>query len=378
MKKINVYFDSQIFGMQDYGGISRYFTELIKHFSTKNVVAQLNIKISHNDHIKHMNLGFYDAIFFKNIFRNYIYLFINSLFDIKTLICSKYDLFHPTYYEPYFYPFLRNKPIVVTVYDMVHELYHKNYLHLKKRIIDNKMKIINRADHVISISENTKRDIIRLYGIDPNKITVIYLSNSLQKWDKIDRLKLPEKYILYTGHRWIYKNFELFIKSISKLIIKNDIHIVCAGGNTFTPIELDLFRRLKISDRLFYQKISGDEHDKQLSECYAKALAFAYPSKYEGFGIPILESFANDCPVVLSNTSCFPEIAKDAAVYFNPNNKIDISKSVNKVISSKKLRENLIKKGRMRLKYFSWDKTARETALVYKKVIKNHEQKNHK
>ena len=203
------------------------------------------------------------------------------------------------------------------------------------------------------------------------------MANSLEKWDQINRLVLPKKYLLYNGHRWIYKNFDIFIKSIAKLILGKNIYLVCAGGNDFSTSELKLFKKLKIADRVIYQKITGNEHDKHLSECYSKAIAFVYPSKYEGFGIPILEAFANDCPTVLSNSSCFPEIAKGASVYFNPDDRADIEKTVKKVITNKGLREDLIKKGRTRLKYFSWDKAATETAQVYKKVIKNNEKQNH-
>jgi len=105
--------------------------------------------------------------------------------------------------------------------------------------------------------------------------------------------------------------------------------------------------------------------DDELAKCYAGALCFVFPSTYEGFGIPILEAFSCNCPVVLSNISCFKEVAKDAAEYFEPTSEISILKSIEKVTKSKRRRGILIAKGRKRLEYFSWKKCAEETLEVY-------------
>jgi glycosyltransferase involved in cell wall biosynthesis len=261
---------------------------------------------------------------------------------------------------------MRKTPLIVTVYDMVHEIFSDEYVNLDKRIIRNKRALLKRANHIIAISENTKKDIINIYGIDSQKISVIYLGNSLICWNNQKRLNLPDKYILYVGHRWIYKNFDMFIKAVSKLLIEKDLKIVCAGGSDFYHKEIELMNKLKIRNKIVFQPIKNDEN---LSECYARAEAFIYPSKYEGFGIPILEAFANGCPVIASNTSSLPEIAKDGAIYFNPDSEKSIEFSVNKVLSNGKLRRQLISAGKKRLNNFSWDKTAEETADVYKRVL---------
>jgi glycosyltransferase involved in cell wall biosynthesis len=362
---MKVLYDSQIFGMQDYGGISRYFAEIIKRLPKKGVQVHVNLTISHNTYIKDLKIGEYDKFLAKNRYRNYIYTLINEVFGIPKIIFSKYDIFHSTYYEPYFLPFIGKIPLVVTVYDMVHELFSDEYINLNKKIIGNKKVLVQRADRIIAISENTKNDIVNIYGIDPKKITVIYLGSSLNRWNKRKRLNFPKTYLLYVGHRWIYKNFDKFIRAISNLIKEKNISIVCAGGNSFSPEEIVLMNKLEISDRVVFQSIKTDE---DLSECYARAEAFIYPSRYEGFAIPVLEAFANDCPVIISNTSSFPEIAQNAAVYFDPGNCKSIEAAVKKVLGNEKLKQQLIKAGSIRLKNFSWDKAAKETAEVYKKV----------
>jgi glycosyltransferase involved in cell wall biosynthesis len=98
-----------------------------------------------------------------------------------------------------------------------------------------------------------------------------------------------------------------------------------------------------------------------------------YPSKYEGFGIPVLEAFANKCPVICSSTSSFPEVAGNAAVYFDPNKEKSIYEAVKMLLADVNLRQKLVKSGTARLKKFSWDKTAEETAGVYKKVLDKNE-----
>ena len=113
--------------------------------------------------------------------------------------------------------------------------------------------------------------------------------------------------------------------------------------------------------------INGDEN--LLRSLYKNAEFFIYTSKYEGFGIPILESFSQNCPVLCSNTSSLPEVAGDAAIYFNPDDYTSISEAIEKIIYSNNEKGNLIKKGRERLKLFSWEKCAEETNKVYKKIL---------
>jgi glycosyltransferase involved in cell wall biosynthesis len=361
---MKVFYDSQIFGRQDYGGISRYFTEIIKRFSEKDVKAKVNLTISHNHYIKDLKIGHFDKIFFKSRYRNYLYSAINMVIGVPELIFTDYDIFHPTYYETYFLPF------VVTVYDMIHELFFREYPNLDKKLMEKKKLLFEKAIHIIAISKSTKNDIVKIYNIDPKKITVVYLANSLLPWDKKKKLKLPKRYILYVGHRWIYKNFVKFVNAEYKLLVSEDTALVCAGGNSFSSEETELFEDLSITDRVFYVPI---KKDRDLSECYSRAEAFVYPSRYEGFGIPILEAFANECPVICSDLSSFPEVAKNAAVYFDPDRRDSVESAVKKVLGDVNLRQKMVKLGRKRLRNFSWDKTTSETAAVYKKVYSNHE-----
>ena len=139
---------------------------------------------------------------------------------------------------------------------------------------------------------------------------------------------------------------------------------MCAGAGGFSRDESEFIKLNGISGNILQFNVN----DNILMNLYKKATAFVYPSLYEGFGIPILESFASNCPVILSNTSSFPEVAGDAGSYFDPFDIDSISDAISSVIYQEKIRQDLIEKGRKRLQQFSWEITAIKTANVYKSI----------
>jgi glycosyltransferase involved in cell wall biosynthesis len=249
---------------------------------------------------------------------------------------------------------------------MTHELYPE-YFTYDPELFILKEKLIKAADHIIAVSENTKNDIISILDIDPQKISVVYHASELLPAEEKNELinELPKRYLLYVGDRNGYKNFWFFIHSIKDLFRKyNDLELICTGV-PFSLNEIKLFKALGINDRircLFFDETS-------LFSLYKKAEAFVFPSLNEGFGIPILEAFQSGCPALLSNKSCFPEIAGEAAIYFDPRNRNEISNTIEEVLNNQQLRESLIKEGKERLKYFSWKKSSEKTLDVYKKLI---------
>jgi len=367
---MKVLYDHQIFTSQVYGGISRYFFELLKHFKDDGEVeCELYIRYSNNHYLKELN-----HLPYKTFFENYSFRGKDRLLNIlnkkvskKAIYEGNYDIFHPTYYDPYFLDFLNSKPFVLTIYDMIHEIYPEMFSS-KDETSKRKKLLAQKATRIIAISENTKKDIIKFLGIDEGKIEVIYLSNSfnIYKGDETINMKIPEKYILFVGSRIGYKNFELFIEAISPLL-NNDIelNVVCAGGGKFNDMEIEKLKSLKIESKVFYY--SGS--DTVLAYLYNKAVAFVFPSLYEGFGIPILESFACECPVICSKTSSLPEVAGDAAVYFEPESELSILDCVQKVIYNNSLRSQLVYKGSQRVKEFSWEKTTKKTKKIYEDIL---------
>ena len=274
-------------------------------------------------------------------------------------------VYHPTYYNPLFLKQIGNNPFVITVHDMTYEKY-PDLFQDSISIIQQKKEIITKANHIIAISEHTKKDIIETLGISPQKIDVIYHGCSLQSTISKPNLHLPQRYILFVGDRTSYKNFQRLAEAFS-IIHQTDahLHLICAG-KPFSKAESELISRIGIASHTLRISVN----DQHLKELYNRALLFVYPSYYEGFGIPILEAYTCNCPVALSQASCFPEIAENAAAYFDPFSVSSMAEAIKSVIYDEAERTRLILAGKERIKLYSWEKATRQTELVYRKVAK--------
>ncbi|MES2545934.1 MAG: glycosyltransferase family 1 protein [Bacteroidota bacterium] len=359
---IKVLFDHQTFSLQKFGGISRYFCELMKNLP-EDIVYQNSGLFSNNIYIQENFKGLYKEFFPQKEFigKRTMINFPNKIDSLIKCSTSNYDVFHPTYYDHYFLK-INKKPFVLTVHDLAHEKFP--LLFKNDPALEFKKQIIYKADHIIAISEFTKKELLLFYNkLNPDRISVIHHGSSLSLKKGI-LLTNKENYLLFTGSRAGYKNFDFLIVAISSLLIKYDIKLICTGS-PFSMQELILFKENKILDFVLHQYVSDDE----LFSLYSNALAFLFPSFYEGFGIPILEAFEASCPLVLSNSSCFPEIAGDAALYFDPHNATEINQSVERIITDLNLRETLVQKGKERLQLFNWSQTALLTSKVYEKLV---------
>lgn len=367
---MKILFDHQIFTHQQYGGISRYFFELIKKFDNVNNSCNVATLFTDNAYYNKsfnpkLNRILPDANFRgkSKITKN-----LNVRKSVSEIKNGNFDIFHPTYYNDYFLKNIGNKPFVVTFYDMIHEKFANTYSELSNDLLTCQFKKIlaQKASRIIAISETTKNDIIDIYGIDKEKIDVVYLGNSLANdINEVDKI-IEEDYILFIGNRLLYKNFEGFVTVVAPLLIENNLKLVCGGGGEFSLDEVEFINRMSLWKQIILIKKIDD---KILSNLYKNALFFAFPSLYEGFGIPVLEAFASSCPALLSNGGSLPEIGGDAAVYFDINDQDSLYKSASNLINSHQLREELREKGNKRLPNFSWDNTFRNTLSVYNKII---------
>jgi glycosyltransferase involved in cell wall biosynthesis len=222
-----------------------------------------------------------------------------------------------------------------------------------------------KADRIICVSQKTKDDFLKYHpDIKEQKIKVIYhgINTEENKTKKVSNL--PKKYLLFVGRRKGYKNFANMVKGIKNILKEKDIYLVCVGEE-FTPQENDFlsFYQIKNKVKHFYA------NDDQLKYIYKNALMFIYPSLYEGFGMPILEAMSQKCPVALSNSSCFPEIAQDCGFYFNPVDPSSIEKTIKKIIENKKETNKKIKQGFQLCKTFTWEKTAQKTIETYQEAL---------
>ncbi len=362
MKKI--LYDNQMFTFQRFGGVTRYFADLIYNLPAKDFVADIPMKYCENHYVTKTYGHKYETIGFPKNYRikRRIYSFFNNNISKEAIRHGDYDIFHPTYYDPYFLKAVkeRRKPLVLTIHDMTFERYPQNVL-IYDRTIQHKKCLIAEADHIIAVSENTKRDIVEILGTDPAKISVVH-----HGYKPIAEVapQLFDRYVLYVGERKGYKNFLPWLEAIRPIItLDPQLKIVCTGS-PFTKAELAQFAQWGIGDRLMH--ISAN--DAQMASLYRHALCFVFPSHYEGFGIPILEAFHNNCPVCLSNASCFPEVAGDAAFYFNPGDAHSMHDTLKEILASETLRKELRQIGAQRCKEFSLERMVEETCNVYRKL----------
>jgi len=392
---MKILYDYQIFTKQNYGGVSRYFYELMDNLRAHKIDIEIPINYSKNIYIK-------EADFLSRPLKGYteykdfllglrpkgkakIYKLLQKLNFIKnaetanqkiSIECLKkqnFDIFHPTYYDSYFLKYIGKKPFVLTIYDMIHETYPELFS-ADNKIARQKKILAQKAEKIIAISENTKKDIIKFIGINEDKILVIHLGNSINRQENNLKIntdllkKLPEKYILFVGNRASYKNFDNFSKALIPLFkINKKLNAVCAGGGEFSDKEINFFKTFNITDK--FRQYSVNDSDMTL--LYKNALVFVFPSLYEGFGLPILEAFNCGCPVAASNRGSLPEIAGNAAAYFNPEDISSITDAINNIIADDGTKEKMKKNGFEQLKKFSWEKTAEKTLDVYNSILNN-------
>lgn len=362
---MRVLYDHQAFTMQEYGGISRYFYELIRNFKANPEIAiSSSLLFSNNEYIRDKNV-IQSTPFIRGVAFQKKVEAMNMLNELKSKSVYKqdtFDIFHPTYYDSYYLKNSNSKPIVITFHDLIHEKFKQyDYQTLK-----NKRLTLERADQIIAVSQNSKKDLMEYYHIPGDRITVIHLASSLTTQSTLGDSLLYERYLLYVGNREDYKNFIFFVKAIAPLLIRDEtLFLYCAGGGAFTKSERKLFHQLKISSKIKLQ--SGN--DENLRLMYSQATAFFCPSFYEGFGIPLLEAMSCGCPIAVSKTSSLPEVAGEAAIYFNPLNSESILAAAETILTNSSLRVTLKEKGLERVKEFSWKKTADKTLEVYANLM---------
>lgn len=364
---MTIRYDYQIFCEQPYGGISRYFYELIYRLQQKpSIHIQLDILSADNIFLEQLKgKNFWNEIHFKG--KKDLNRLLSNAYDSFASRMQPFDVFHPTYYSGSSLSRTGDKPLVITIHDMIDERFHHG-LSFYEEIIALRAKHIQQATKIIAVSENTRKDLIELCGVNPEKIETIYHGNSF--FTNQERRSLPaiiqHKYILYTGKRYAYKNFDRMLQSLIPIMQEDQsLHLVCAGGGAFKNTELNQLTQLKLTDRVIYKPIHSDD---QLAALYNHAEMMVYPSLYEGFGLPIIEAFACGCPVVTSAGSSTGEIAGEAAVLINPNETEDMTHKISKVLFDLALQKQLVDLGHNRAHLFNWDKTANQTLKLYQSI----------
>jgi glycosyltransferase involved in cell wall biosynthesis len=365
---VKLLFDHQAFCEQVYGGISRYFVALIGEYRRhESVSVRLPFSWVRNAHLLQSGYAEVRDPFWGLEFRGKPRILdaVNKIRMRRALRAGEFDVLHATYYDDYFVSDLGSKPAVATVHDLIPQRLPQYFPSLGKHE-RNKKAVSEHAARIIAVSESTRRDLIALFGTAPERVTAIPLAaSSLQPCDRFP-FPVPDRYVLYVGKRDVYKNFARFSEAMA-IVLDNDsgLHLFCAGGGRLQDRETAAMRRHVAAGRVHWRPVD----DSVLAALYRNADAFVFPSLYEGFGIPILESMQMGCPAIVSGRSSFPEVADEAAVYFDPDDAESIADAVQRVLKDRALRQRLRDLGFKRERRFSWRKTAEQTLGVYQQLI---------
>jgi glycosyltransferase involved in cell wall biosynthesis len=284
------------------------------------------------------------------------------------------QLFHAT--EHLLLP-LRGVPTVLTVHDLIFRHLPEHHKPLNRWYLNLTLPLYcRRADHVIAISECTRRDLIAAYDLPPQKITVVHEAADArfqpQSPEMVGlvraRYGLPPRYILFVGTIEPRKNLTRLLTAFESLGaqgLTDGLVIVGKRGWLYG----DFFARLERSPARDAVLFPGYVPDEDLPAIYAGAQALVFPSLYEGFGLPVLEAMACGTVVVASNASSIPEVGGDAVLYFEPTDGEAMAASVRRALSEPDLAADLRGRGLARANRYSWERAARETQAVYEQTL---------
>lgn len=359
------------------GGVKRYVYTLIKNLIRLNKENKIYIihtgKCNFFDSQKEIRSNIHNKIIFDYLFlpretlRNKIdvMVFTKDVIPLSSYLfkTKKILIVHDVTY------FIRE----LNTYTYIDNIYNNFFIPIS----------IKKCDHIITVSQSSKNDLIKLFNIDEKKIDVIYTYLDTEKFHPITDKKILDgvrkkynlinPFILYVGAIIPRKNLLTLLYSFDQ--IKNRIphDLVFVGGKRWKSKEI--FEYIEYTNHDGRIKLLGHLPDSELVEIYNAADVFVFPSLYEGLGIPVVEAMACGTPVITSNTSSLPEVVGDAGVLIDPHDVDGLAKAIYEVLMNEDLRKEMIRKGLDRAKLFNRDRCVKETLQIFKNICDNERNK---
>lgn len=370
---MKILIDARLYGLEN-AGLGRYAINLV------NELAKTDSK---NKYYILLRKKYFDSLKFpKNWvkveaeFRHYSFL---EQFKLNKLIKKiKPDFIHSLHYNA---PILTNVPFIVTIHDLLllkHQgveattlnpfKYYLKYYGAKYVL----QKAVEKSIHIIVPSKAVKKNIIKTYGVDEDKITVTYegvdakISSKAGPKKTLRKYKLKKPFFLYVGNAYPHKNLERLIEAVVTLNQNRQEKVTMAIVSSRDVFVKRLSGKIKEKNAVDVVRLLGFVPDAELGDMYKAAEAYIFPSVFEGFGLPGLEAMSLGNISVVSDIPVFKEIYEDAAMYFNPFDYTSIVGAMNNVLSLTNAQRNiLIEKGKKQVKKYSWVKMAEETLAIY-------------
>ncbi|MDC3282902.1 glycosyltransferase family 4 protein [Opitutales bacterium] len=361
---MNILFDG-VFNCNPKSGVHRYFYNLIKHLPDKFH------KYSSTTESKSYITNHYTP-YFKHFRPHKLSFALEYFWFRKQALAVNFDLVHSAFYnlsKPCRFLLNKSIPHIITVHDLIHELFDKEDIHVRQT----RKNILQNAKAIISVSHNTKKDLLNIYpSLEPDKVFVIHHGLTEDKQTLINASECKKNYLLYVGHREGYKNFKILMPTLKEIRKKYPIELFVVGPQP-TNSEIQLIKKHNLNESI---KFKGIESDEMLSKLYEDCIAFLYPSLYEGFGYPLIESMARGAIPIASKTSCIPEVLGKAGIKVKPSCPNSLAKAVYSVIENENYRNSLRLASIQRSKKFPLKRQIQETIRVYKTLCHDRSNEN--
>lgn len=366
-RPIRVLYDGESFFRHARGGIPRYLAQLIREFRTDpqlGVEAITPYRWVASRHLAELRMGHLEV----PMPRRFRYPTLRRLNERRlgaVRAAGGVDIVHHSLYEPATFDYWPGRKRVTTVYDFMLDRFPE---HLTPGD-DHPQKLagaMHGSDAVICISQATADDLFRFHPDFPRPVHVVPLGvgDSFFAPAKVRLPRLPAKYLLFVGNRMEHKNIDLLLEMFAELAPSDpDLHLVLVGAPG--PTETARLQELGIADRTVRLRVS----DAQLPWIYRGAEALVYTTKWEGFGLPVVEAMASGCPTVIADVAALVEVGADAALLFPVGDRGTLLKQVEHVLSDPGEADRLRKAGLERARDFTWHRTAELTADVYASLV---------
>ncbi len=355
---------NEAFSLRSYGGIINYFLRLIPALEALGAAPTVVAPLHRVDELRSSSALASPAVRVPDSWSRGNRLLNAAAYGADRLTAARHrgdDLVvHRSYYYRSAGPAL---PTVLTVHDTIAEYFADG----PSAVVEARRRAVADADHLLVDSETTRRDVLEVFGVAPERVTVALLASGLPLVDRGAPTRRLDDLVLYVGNRAGYKNFATLVEAMASPELSG-ARLVAYGGGPLSDDEHTMIASLGLADRIAHQAPGDDALDL----LYREASVFVMPSRYEGFGLPVLEAMERGCPVVVADAGSLPEVAGDAALRFDATDAAELADQLARVLGEPALADDLGCRGLRRADDFSWAQTAEATMSAYRRALGEH------
>lgn len=369
---MRILYDHQVFSLQEYGGITRVFGELVRYMNARQDVSTdvllgfSGTKMDFRPLLSRAGRVIQPGgALFRRRLLNYG---VNEVFSgIMGPLLGRYDIYHSTYYR--FLPTIRARRRVATHHDCAPERFPQLFPDAG-RIRKLKANLFNDADLILCVSVAAQADLMEIYGVPEAKTGVVHngISPPARGPRGAEELRgaISEQFLLFVGARHSYKNFDGFLEVYARSDARKDYKVLALGGGEPSAEHRALVAKLGLANHIVFVPYASPT---LLAEAYARAVLLVYPSLYEGFGMPPLEAASLGCLSLVAENSATREICGDAAFFFNPLDQDDFLRALRLALSGGAEGVRLLKHAQELARQFTWDLCGRKTLDAYARLL---------